>query len=199
MTERISIVGQDNDANTANLNQAVVDNHGRLYVSANVSTHEQHHATFHENLFTGSCNLTLSDSNEGPLAFYKNTHSDNDYEFYNLIVSSNAAVKIKWYTGDTYTSGGSAVTLRNMNVGSANTATATVYEGGASDDLALTTTNRVEMGTFYIGASQPLIIPMSGGLVLKTDSTWSLTATGANTNTVSVQFLLARHSAGFKL
>ena len=50
---------------------AKVDDHGRLYVSANIVTHEQHHASYHENLFMIDASVTLPDTGEHNMLFYK--------------------------------------------------------------------------------------------------------------------------------
>ena len=53
-------------------NEAKVDDHGRLWVSANMIDHKQHHALYHKNLYIATFSVTLPDTSETPIAFFKN-------------------------------------------------------------------------------------------------------------------------------
>jgi len=178
---------------------AKVDDHGRLYVNANMVPHEQHHASYHKNMFTATFDVVLPDGNEHALAFYGNTHPGKDYEFYDMVISANAAVEIKLYTGADYTSGGTAVTAVNTNLGSGKVVTGDLYEGGASADLTLGTSNQVAGPKFFMASSDPHTITNKGALVLTTGTAFHMTATGSAASTVTVTLYFARHVAGYKL
>lgn len=180
-------------------NTALVDDHGRLYVNAVAVTHEQHHSSFHQNLFTGVFETTLQDGTEHAAVFYKNTHSGQDYEFYHVTISSDADIKVELHYGDTFTSGGSAPDVTNMNRGSGNVATYEAYQGGLSGNLVLAETNHVHGGGVYIKAREPYEIDFKGGLILTTNTTFTITVTGAAADKVVITTMFARHSAGYKL
>ena len=180
-------------------NIAQVDDHGRLYVNANMVSHEQHHSSYHQNLFDASFETVLAGATETPILFYKNTHTSKDYEFYGAVVSADADVEIRTYSGGVYTSGGAIPSTSNMNVGSGKVATNAIYEGGASADLVVSATNANRKGVYYIGASRPYGIDYCGGLILQTANTFHMTAHGATSDNVSVVLLFARHNSGYKL
>ena len=131
---------------------AKVDDHHRLYVVSNNVHHEQHHATYHKNLFYVSFSTTLADGTETPVAFVKNTESGTDIELDSILMSSDANVKFGGYFQGTYTSGGATTTATNTNVGTPIVLGADLYEGGASADLTLGTTNAEHLGNTFVGA-----------------------------------------------
>ena len=178
---------------------AQVDEHGRLYVNANMVPHEQHHASYHQNMFTATFNVTLPDGNETELMFYKNTHSSKDYEFYDMVVSANGAAEINQYFNATYTSGGLAVTAVNTNRGSGKVVTGDLYEGGVSGDMVLDTSAVVVGPKFFMDANGPHTITNKGAMVLTTGTTMHMTATGTTGDVVTVTIYFARHGAGYKL
>lgn len=178
---------------------AQVDDHGRLYVNANMVSHEQHHATFHANLFYIPFSLTLADTNEAPLFFYKNTHSGYDYEVYQIKISSDQNVLIRAKTNATYSSGGTIPTAVNTNRSSQIGITADLYEGGSSDNLVLTTTNEQLFDHEFVGAYRNEHLDFKGGLILPTNSTVHLTAQGSAGGIVRGTMIVARHTEGYKL
>lgn len=180
-------------------NTALVDDHGRLAVNAINVSHEQHHSSYHSNLFTGVFDATLPDASETPVMFYKNTHSGQDYEFYHITISSDSDILIHLHYDDVYTSGGTAPQVANMNRGSGNVATYAAYEGGASGDIVLDETNQEHGGSYYVKAREPYEIDFRGGLILTTNTTFTITATGAAADEVTATVMFARHSAGYKL
>lgn len=179
--------------------QAQVDNHGRLYVNANHVSHEQHHTTYHQNLFTLQASVTLSDSNEAPLLHMDNTGAIYDYELFQCIVTSTANVTIKTYEGAEYSSGGVLLTSRNMNVGKGTSSTITAYEGGASDDLALTTTEQKFHNKFYVGGYRPFMHDYRGGCVVPPSTKFHWTAQGSASDVVELAVVYTRHTQGTKL
>ena len=180
-------------------NMANVDDHGRLYVNANMVPHEQHHASFHKNMFTATFEVVLPDGNEHELMFYKNTHTGKDYEFYDMVVSANAALEIKMYFGSTYVSGGNAVAPVNTNRGSGKEVTGELYEGGAVADLSLGTASQIAGPKFMMAANSPYAITNKGALILPTGTTMHMTATGSAATTAIVTIYFARHNADYKL
>ncbi len=178
---------------------AKVDDHGRLAVNAIQVSHEQHHSTYHEDLFTGSFEVVLPDGLETNLLFYKNTNPGRDYEFYGARLSCNANIKLGAYSGRTYSTGGSAPKINNMNLGSGNVPVYEGYEGGDAGDLALLTSDEEDFGSTYIGPYVPYVVDFKGGLILPPNKTFCMTATGSAATSVSVTLLFSRHSAGYKL
>jgi len=180
-------------------NIAKVDDHGRLWVSANMIDHKQHHALYHQNLYLVNFTTTLQDASATPIAFFKNLDGTKDFEIYTVEVSSDSDVELNWYFGDEYSSGGAAVAPVNSNRGSGKTissSTAIAYEGGTSGNLALTTTNRVQFHKTWVGGYRTHSEPFDGCLVFANDSTATMTATGAANDKVSVLVYMAYHTAG---
>lgn len=183
-------------------NVAKVDDHGRLWVSANVIDHKQHHALYHQNLYIVTFNTTLQDATETPLAFFKSIDGTKDFEVYDVEVSSNANVKLRWYFEDEYTSGGVAAEPINSNRGSGKTlpaTTAIAYAGGSSGDMVLDQTNGVPFHTMWLGAYETHSEGFHGSLIFTNGDSASMTAIGAANNEVSVTVYIAYHEAGTKL
>lgn len=180
-------------------NEVKVDDHGRMWVSANMIDHKQHHALYHKNLYMVTFNTTLQDTSETPISFFKNTDGTKDFEIYSAEVSSNSNVKLNWYFDDEYLSGGAAVTPLNSNRGSGNTipsTTAIAYEGSSSGNLALTTTDRKLFHRTWLAANSVHIEPFDGALVFANATSASMTATGAANDEISVTVYMAYHDAG---
>ncbi len=181
---------------------AKVDDHGRLWVSANVVDHKQHHALYHQNLYIIHFDTILPDSNETELAFFKNLDSTKDFEIYNVEVSADANIEANWYLNDEYTSGGTLITPINSNRGSGktlSTSTATVYSGGSAGDMVVDSTDRTKFHRSFVGAYSPHNEEFDGGLVLTAGSSASMTAIGVVGNEVTVTAIMAYHTAGTKL
>jgi len=178
---------------------ASVDDHGRLSVAANIITHEQHHATYHKNLYIMKFDTTLQDGTETPIAFFKNVDSTKDFEVYVVETASDSTIKINWHFEDEYTSGGSAVTPINTNRGTGLTLSSNsveVYEGGASGDLVLDSTDRVTFHTSWQTANESHEKDFKGALVLPGNTSGSMTAIGAANDKISVMVIIAYHDAG---
>ncbi|MEN8171414.1 MAG: hypothetical protein ABFS03_00890 [Chloroflexota bacterium] len=183
-------------------NRAKVDDHGRLWVSANVIDHKQHHALYHKNMYIVTFNTTLPDANPTVLAFFKNLDGSKDFEIYDVEVSSDANVELNWYFGDEYTSGGTAVEPINTNRGSGATLgvnTALAYEGGSAGDLLMTTTDRELFHKMWLGAYDAHSEGFDGSLIFTNNTTASMTATGVTGDEISVTVYLAWHDAGTEL
>lgn len=178
---------------------ALVDDHGRLSVNANMVTHEQHHSTYHKNLFVAAYDVVLPDTSETVIAFYENTHPGRDYEFYHATISANAAVQVQTYAKDSYTSGGNAITPTNMNIGAGKVATAATYEGGASGNIVLDTAGRLPLGDPFIAANSPYTLSWGGGLVLQPTGSVTISALGQAGDKVTVTITFSRHTAGHVL
>lgn len=176
-----------------------VDDHGRAWVSANMVTHEQHHAAYHENLFAATFEVTLADTNEAPVAFYIQTSSANQAEIYRFFLTSPSNCQFRIYSGDTYSAGGESVTPTNMTRGSGKSLGGTFYQGGTSDDLVVTSTDRVIMFPASVIAYDTREINMGGGLICKNSNGFTITAQGTATDVVSVSVLMAEHSDGYQL
>lgn len=180
---------------------AKVDEEGRLKVISNLVTHPQHHSTTHKNLFLLSFNVTLTDSNETNLAFFKNRDSDVYFEFYITQVSSDGDVTAKFYFDDEYTSGGTAVTPINLNRGSGNNVSTTrayVYDN-TSNDLVLDDTNRLHFHTQYLSARTQDSIDFQGGLIVTNGKTASCTVQGTSGDKVHLLVMTSYHVSGTEL
>ena len=179
---------------------AKVDDHGRLSTAANVISHMQHHATTHKNLFILNFNTTLSDSSETPVAFFKNNDGNKDFEFYHVIISSDANVQAKWRFGDEYTSGSETVTGINTNRGSGATLSSVdIYEGGAGDDLVLDSSNGVMFTKNWITGNQVIPFDFNGALIMPSNTSASMLVTGVLNQEVNLTVFVASHSAGTEL
>ena len=183
-------------------NRAKVDDHGRLWVSANMVDHKQHHALYHKNLYIVNFDTTLPDGNETVVAFFKNLDSTKDFEIYDVEVSSNGTVELNWYFDDEYTSGGAAVEPINSNRGSGKTlsvTTALAYEGGASGNMVIDSTDRVKFHTHWLDANRAYAEGFDGCLVFANDTSATMTTTGTAGDKVSVTVYMAYHDAGTQL
>ena len=183
-------------------NKAKVDDHGRLTVAANMISHMQHHATFHKNLYILNFNTILSGSNEKPIAFFKNNDGSKDFEFYHILISSDANIKTKWRFGDEYTSGGSIVSAVNTNRGSGatlSTSDVDIYAGGSSDNLILDSTNGFMFTKNWLPGYMLNDLNFDGSLIIPSNRTASMLVTGAIGQEVNVTVFVASHNAGTKL
>jgi len=121
---------------------------------------------------------------------------------YILEASSDSVVQINSRFGDEYASGGVAVAPVNSNRGSGSTLgtnVLTVYEGGASGDMALTSTGGVEFNREYLAANENHHNHYNGAIVLSSNTSISVTATGAASDKVNINIMIAYHTAGTKL
>lgn len=179
--------------------EAQVDDHGRLYVKSNHVSHMSHHATYHKDAFMASGTLTAADGNEAPLFFIKNTTNDSDIEIYNSFISSDSNTLIQMYSNAEYSSGGDTVSPINTNLASSLTKSVSIYQGGASDDLVLTTTNAELMWSSYVGAYSQEDVNWDGMIVLPPGKSLYFTATGAASDVVKITIAYAWHSTGTAL
>lgn len=181
-------------------NIAQVDEENRLYVLANTIEHLQHHSWTHQNAYIVNFDTVMADANEAPVAFFKNEDSDNDFEFYVVTISTDAAATVRIYFEGEYTSGGAEVSAINMFRGSGQTLTRELfYEGGASGNLVVDSTNAVKASTLYINANQPTPFDFQGALVFRNNRTAYMTIEAAGGTNVSVTALTAFHQVGTKL
>ena len=181
---------------------AKVDDHGRLWVSANMIDHKQHHALYHMNLFLIPCTVTTAGdgSTEATVLFIKNLDSSRDYELYDIDTCCTSDVEIQVYFDDEYSSGGVVAEPINSNRASGNaisTSSMTVYK----EDPTVTTANRVTGRRSQVGAyGSGRNFKYDGGLVLPAGR--SMTITAKDTGSVSkvgIELALAFHSAGTTL
>lgn len=180
-------------------NSAEVDNHGRLYTRANVIGHMSHHATYHKNGYIGVFNTTLADGTISPCAFLQNSDNANDIEIYWLKISSDADMEIDIISDNDYSAGGATSNMFNTNLAHPVALSATIYQGGGSGDLVLTTTHNFAIDGFFLGAHRPHCMDYDGGIVLGLTRSIAVKATGAAGNKVKVMMGFALHSKDTKL
>ena len=176
--------------------KALVDDHGRLYTKANVISHMSHHATYHNNGFVGVFDTTLPDGNATPCLHMENTNNGKEFELYWFRVSADAAVEIKVYIEQTRSSGGSVLTLNNTYAGHGNISNISTYEGGASADLVVDSTNAKVIDGAFIGANTPVNFEYEGGIVIPFGRNFSVEATGATGDKVKIMLGIAMHNVG---
>lgn len=178
---------------------AKVDDHGRLNVAANMIDHKQHHSLYHKNLFFAKFDCILGGTSETNIAFFKNIDPTKDFQIYDLKISSDSNVKIGYKFGDDYSSGGNVITPLNTNRGSGislPSTVATIYEGGASANLSLTTTNRKEFQKRWLEANDSKNDRHEGSIVITNGEGLTVTATGALNDEISITMTLSYHDAG---
>jgi len=180
-------------------NKAEVDDHGRLATKAVYVSHNAHHSTYHKNLYIAKFETTLSDANTVDIAFLKNATGNKDMEIVDVYVKSNADIEFRLSVNDVYSSGGTSISPKNMNLGANFSESITCYEGGASNNLAVTSTDRVELDAAFNGSNRESCFCYEGGLIVTPNKTVSVQATGANTNKVIVTIIYSFHGAGVAL
>ena len=178
--------------------KALVDDHGRLYVLSVAHSHEAHHVSFHANFFTVTADTVLQGGVETPCLILVND-SSKDLELYWSTVSSDAIIKASYYLDELYTSGGTAKIPTNMNRASANASGVSTYEGGAAANLVVDTADSILIQNLYLGASVPRDFNFDGGLILPSNKSITIKATGALNDNVSVSFGFSFHEAGTKI
>lgn len=179
---------------------AHVDDHGRLYTLANTVGHLQHHSWYHQDAFMTTHETTMADATEKPVAYFKNTDSNNDFEFYIVTVNANANAIVRIYFDGEYTSGGGEVIAVNMFRGSGNTlSNVTFYEGGASGDLVIDSTNAVSGPVMYLSANQPTPVDFQGALIFRNGRSAYMTVEAAGGTKVAVNTMSSYHTTGTKL
>jgi len=175
---------------------AQVDDHGRLYVNANIVSHAQHHSTYHKTLFSMTGETTLQGTSETPIFLHTNTHINKEYDFFNLCVTPDANLEVNVYVGGEYTSGGEGVTPVNMFVGNGKTVISDIYTGGASGDLVVDGSLAALATSFFVPAYAGRQLDFEGGLILPPQKTIYITATGAANDRVRFCALFSRHDEG---
>jgi len=180
-------------------NKALVDDHGRIATKSITVSHMAHHATYHKNAYFAVFETTLAGTSLTNCAFLLNNDVGTDVEIYDVVISSDANIEISTCVKDTYTSGGAAILATNTNLGVSTTPSVESYEGGASADLVLSTTNSKEIDGAFIGAHRPIDMNYDGALVLTYRKSLTMKATGAATDKVKVTIVFAFHAAGTKL
>ena len=175
---------------------ASVDDHGRLSVKANHISHQSHHSTFHKNFFFNSFSTTLSGATEEPCLFIKNG-GGSDGEFYELIISSNAEYKFRIVVNPEYTSGGTAVTSVNSNLGSGKISSLTMYQGG--NVLALNPALEKTILEIFKGARESYEFNYEGSLIISPGSSYAIYVTGVASQEVKININNSFHSEGTKL
>lgn len=179
---------------------AAVDDHGRLYTLANMVGHLQHHSWWHQDAFMIPYNATITGTSEVPIAYFKNEDSSNDFEYYIVSVSCDAAATIRIYFDTTLTSGGEAVEAINMFRGSGITlSNVTTLQRGTSNDLIVDTSSATLGPTVYANARQLVPIDFQGALVFRNGRTATMTIETSDGAKVSVTALCSFHPVGTKL
>lgn len=176
-----------------------IDDHGRAYTRANIVSHMSHHATYHKNAYIKSFETTLAGGSETACAFIQNTDSTKDIELYWMRFSSDANVAVKIISDNDYSSGGNSLTMLNTNLGQPTALVASVYEGGASANLSLTTTHDFLVDGFFCAAYDSIWYSYDGGIVLGNTRSFAVKVTGANGDKVKITMGLALHTEGAKL
>jgi len=161
---------------------AGVDELGRIQANTVIVAHEQHHAVEYQNLFYATYGLTTADTNEAPLLFFQNDHTGREYEIYDVCVSADAAVIVRVYANSVYTSGGTEVVPVNMNLGSGQLPIVNSYEGGASDNLSITTSDLLK--AFHLPSNTAYGVGFKGSLIIPKGKGISVTAQGAGATEV---------------
>lgn len=180
-------------------NSAEVDDHGRLYTKANVISHMSHHATYHKNAFIKNYNTTLPGTSETVCMIAINDSSANDIESHWLRISANADVEIKIYVDGVYASGGTLVVQENTNRTSKSISSIIGYEGGASGNIVLDTTNEKEIDGFFCAANAPIDIDLQGGIIFGKENSIAVKAIGAGGDKIKITLATSAHPAGSKL
>jgi hypothetical protein len=180
-------------------NKARVDDHGRVVVRSNMVSHMSHHASSHKNLFSLPLSTVLADGSETAVAFIKNTSPTEDMEFHIINIAADANVAYKIYVGDSYSAGGTPIIPLNTNIGTGTALVGSFYAGGASANLTVVTTLRDTLCHGYVQAYGDGIIRVDGGIILPPSKTMTVTATGAASDNILVNFYLTTHVAGTML
>jgi hypothetical protein len=179
---------------------AQVDDHGRLHVLANMVSHPAHHASYHQDFFYSyHTTVVPGGSVETDCALIEGVSSTVELEIYAVLVSSDQNCLIQVYYDALYTSGGAELFPVNSNRNSNKTLQGAFYEGGASADLVLDTTNKIITTGFAISANQPFSYPVDGTVILGNDKSLLFSATSASEANLRITIGLTPHAAGTKL
>jgi hypothetical protein len=195
-------MGQTIQDGTGSQREAKVDDEHRLRTLANVVPHPQHHSMTHRNLFMAPYCAILQGPTETPVSFFKNIDSTIDFEFYLTQYNSDSDLRLNFYFGAEYTSGGDAVDPLNMNRGSGLTLPASralIYRGGDDGDLVLNLSNATLWHSVYLSARRQGNIDFQGGLILTNNQSVSVTATGVANDEACMIALCSYHDAGTEL
>lgn len=195
-------MGQSIEDGTGKGNKARVDAEGRLFVLADTISHLLHHSLTHQNLFLVPFCVTLPDSGETQLAFFKNVDSDITFEFYLTQYNADEDCVFKFRFGDAYSSGGVAVDPINMYLGSGvslSTGRAQIYEGGDSGDMVLNTGDGRQWYRQKIAGLSAAKIDFDGGLIIPNGRSASVTAQGTAGTEVAMIALCSYHDIGVTL
>ena len=184
------------DGFSGKANKVHVDDHGRAYVLADVVSHEQHHAVYHQNLFVSFFETTLQGSAETPIAFFRNTSPEKEFEIYTIDIECDDTIQVNAYFTSTYTSGGNAVVPVNTNRGSNKRLTGEFYQGGATANLNIDRTTEIQFGRYFVKADEGRPLDFKGAAVLTDQTSIHFTAIGALDDNVSITILSSWHDVG---
>ena len=160
---------------------AEVDDHGRLYVKANVVSHMAHHATYHKNAYVTNGSTTLSGTSETAI-FHLVNDTTKDLELYDMFISTPSAAVIRMSINDSYTSGGATATTNNLNLSTSVVTGANQYTGGASDDLTLSSSNASTIFQSHVPAGFPSQFRVEGALVITPGKSITVWITGTTSD-----------------
>lgn len=177
--------------------RALVDDHGRLSVKAGIVSHESHHASTHQNFYVATGDVTLTATTETTVLYIENSSSNLDMEVYWFTLGVNGNMGFEIYLDPTYTSGGSAVTSVNTNVGSTSESSTTIYEGSTGADLVASGGSKIR-GCFA-GAYTPYNFDFKGGLIIPRTKAIKITVTGSIGDIAKASFSYSFHSIGTQL
>jgi len=183
---------------TGSGNKLKVDDHGRALTLAIKFSHEAHHSSYHSDFYTVTADTILAGTSETPCLILVND-SDKDMEIYWSTVAADSDVKLAYYVDSGYTSGGTEKTSVNMNRSSSLSASVTAYEGGATANLVVDTTDELNIKTLYQGANTHEDYDFKGALILPKNGSVVIKATGIASDNVSVSLSYAFHTAGQRI
>lgn len=176
--------------------KAHVDDHGRLYVRTNHTSHLAHHTTHHKNAFMTHFDVTLPSTSETPVVLLYNPNTSNDVEIFDMWISANAAIEVNFYRDSSYTSGGAAVAPLNMHLGAGVAPLITVYQGGTAGNLVVNTTNEQYYGGAFMGGYMPGTFAADGALLIPGNKGFVIKATGASGTRIKGMISHSSHTAG---
>lgn len=175
-------------------NPAHVDDHGRVYVLADLVSHWQHHTMHHKDAFMVNSQLTLSqDGRHWALWFHNDGSKNYNFEIYFLSASTNGKAKFTLCTGVTRISGGGGTLLDHVNtmIGHQSTPDAEIYGGNPTID----TSDEKVMRRAFVGAYIPQAWDVQGGIAIPPGKSFAISVEReeAVTTEVDVSIVYAHH------
>jgi len=159
--------------------EAKVNSEGLIGVDAVVNSRQHHNSIEHAQSFQASSTTNIAAAKTDAFVMTNDGNSDIIVTYIRLMsIGAAAASSAAYFTievGGAYTSGGTAVTPTNMNVGNQKVATASVYSGAT----ALTVdSNYVEIDRNY-EANSMQSYNKDGSIVLTRGASLLITHTGS--------------------